>query len=199
TSLTTSFNVPSKPFFLPELPPSAPVPCENLGIIPDDISDCVCAPLNISSPRFKLTSTSRPLGAYNLPSRRISSCVAPPKPLPGPRSFTIPTMSWALAPFIVPAETLAGLPARPPRIPPPHPPPPVLILIVGIFFTPIAPSTLLRQLTTPLTTEPSRLPKLLPIEDTPSTALCAIFLIADPIRPGSSFAPLTILSNVFEA
>src|SRR5699024_316186 len=101
---------------------------------------------------------------------------------------------------IVPVENLARLAARPPRIPPPPPPepPPVLMLMVGIFFTPIAPSTLLRPLTTPLTTEPSRLLKLLPIEDTPSTALCAIFLIADPIRHGSSFAPLTILLNVLE-
>src|SRR5699024_12420809 len=97
---------------------------------------------------------------------------------------TIPTMSWAIAPFIVPVENLARLAARPPRIPPPDPPPPVLILIVGIFFTPIAPRTLLRPLTTPLTTEPSRQLKLLPIEDTPSKALCAIILIADPIRPG---------------
>src|SRR5699024_2285352 len=143
---------------------------QNRWHLSESFSGGVCAPLNISSPRFKLTSTSRPLGAYSLPSRRISSCVAPPKPLPGPRSFTIPTMSWAIAPFIEPVENLARLAARPPRIPPPDPPPPVLILIVGIFFTPIAPSTLLRPLTTPLTTEPSRLLKLLPIEDTPSTA-----------------------------
>src|SRR5699024_12306704 len=58
-----------------------------------------------------------------------------------------------------------------------------------------APSTLLRPLTTPLTTQPSRSPKLLPIEHTPSTAFDAMLLMAEPILPGNSFALSTILLN----
>src|SRR5699024_489871 len=74
------------------------------------------------------------------------------------------------------------------------------MLILSIkLVTPIFSSTLFNPPVTPLTTLPNFSPILLPSDLIPSTANDAMFLIAFPIRPGSFFAPSTMLSNVSAA
>src|SRR5699024_6421501 len=145
------------------------------------IKDCVSAPLKIRSPFFSGTIAFLPRGANSCPSRCINSCVAPPRPFPGPLSLTIPSISLAIAPLCVPVEKVG-----------------MLILSIKLV-TPIFSSTLFNPPVTPLTTLPNFSPILLPSDLIPSTANDAMFLIAFPIRPGSFFAPSTMLSNVSAA